>query len=351
MRLVRTLPEGAKVPTVRALMRQFGVSQLLVSQALLLLRERGYLSAHVGRGTFVTACAANLPVLWVCGTDVYHGQISSFWGHCFSEAEVLFRERGVAIDPVWLSNFRPHDCAPYLDRMVLDQYRGFVFLGCAPEHPLLKRVRDGGKPFVRLTYEGPDAHEVAGNREQMLATAMARCRDLGHRTLTILAPDDCGFWNLVWAVAPSHGLRVSEASHKNTLWARDAKRAGYETAKRLFAERSLKGAILITDEVLAAGATRAMLECCTTEQLNALHVIVTCAMQEMAPFGLPLDFVVFDVKDVVLEALNILRRQWERAPGPDRHAFSFRLVLSKDAARVAAEHMARGSEALETAGK
>lgn len=51
--LVDELEDGARLPTVRELMRRFSVSQGTVQSALHELRESGKLSSQVGRGTFV----------------------------------------------------------------------------------------------------------------------------------------------------------------------------------------------------------------------------------------------------------------------------------------------------------
>lgn len=51
--LISQLDDGARLPTVRDLMRRFSVSQSTVQAALHELRESGNLSSQVGRGTFV----------------------------------------------------------------------------------------------------------------------------------------------------------------------------------------------------------------------------------------------------------------------------------------------------------
>ena len=54
-RMVAEMPAGARLPTVRKLMRDHGVSQHLVQSALAQLRAEGAVASHVGRGTFVGA--------------------------------------------------------------------------------------------------------------------------------------------------------------------------------------------------------------------------------------------------------------------------------------------------------
>jgi GntR family transcriptional regulator len=55
--------EGERVPTLEALMREFGVARVTVRQAVEVLAREGVLSAQQGRGTFVTAApAVNRPL-------------------------------------------------------------------------------------------------------------------------------------------------------------------------------------------------------------------------------------------------------------------------------------------------
>jgi DNA-binding LacI/PurR family transcriptional regulator len=51
--LIGQLDDGARLPTVRDLMKRFSASQTIVQAALNDLRASGQLSSHVGRGTFV----------------------------------------------------------------------------------------------------------------------------------------------------------------------------------------------------------------------------------------------------------------------------------------------------------
>lgn len=63
--LARDAEPGARVPSIRDLMRRFGVSQAIVTRAFDALREHGLIASEVGRGTFfqaaVEARAAHRP--------------------------------------------------------------------------------------------------------------------------------------------------------------------------------------------------------------------------------------------------------------------------------------------------
>lgn len=50
---IRQLGDGARLPTVRQLMKELRVSQAAVQDALVHLRKEGLITSHVGRGTYV----------------------------------------------------------------------------------------------------------------------------------------------------------------------------------------------------------------------------------------------------------------------------------------------------------
>lgn len=52
--LVANAENGARLPTIRELMRRFGVGQVTVQDALSRLKEKGLISSQVGRGSYVT---------------------------------------------------------------------------------------------------------------------------------------------------------------------------------------------------------------------------------------------------------------------------------------------------------
>jgi GntR family transcriptional regulator len=62
------LPHGHQLPTLEALMQEFGVALVTARQAVELLSREGLVSAHRGRGTFVTGTPARERVINVVTT-------------------------------------------------------------------------------------------------------------------------------------------------------------------------------------------------------------------------------------------------------------------------------------------
>lgn len=58
-RLVESAEPGTRIPTVRALMKRYGVGQASVQEVLGELKLRGLITSHVGRGTYVAGRGRN----------------------------------------------------------------------------------------------------------------------------------------------------------------------------------------------------------------------------------------------------------------------------------------------------
>lgn len=61
-KLAREARPGARVPTIREMMRRFGASQVAVQRAIQSLKDAGLIDAQVGRGTYFRAAAAPAPL-------------------------------------------------------------------------------------------------------------------------------------------------------------------------------------------------------------------------------------------------------------------------------------------------
>jgi len=78
LRLVATASSGARLPSVRALMTRFGISQSTVTSALDRLESQGVLTRRQGSGVFVASALATRPILILVESDTAQSP-SSFW--------------------------------------------------------------------------------------------------------------------------------------------------------------------------------------------------------------------------------------------------------------------------------
>lgn len=324
-----TLPPGARFPTFRKLMRRFGVSQLLVSQAMLILQRDGLIESHVGRGTFVRENARLRTVLWVCGVDLFHGDISPYYTHLLRYAKAKCAERGWSLDPLWLSNDRPEDAAAYCSSAVLDRYVGFMFSGCTATHRLMSYVmRNESVPSVHVTFWPPHARQVSGDYPQMIELGLSALKSKGHRDITFVIPEDNrNHLAVIRETAARLGVRVQLAHYPLASWSSAYQAEGYRLMTELIKTGWLASGIFIVDDLVAQGATRVLLAECPPDRLRTLDIVVGSAKQSMMPLGLPVTYVVHDIEDTVEHTVAILADQIEGRTGqPDTYCSPMTLV-------------------------
>jgi DNA-binding LacI/PurR family transcriptional regulator len=329
------------------------VSQSVVCKALLTLTHEGLIESHVGRGTFVRGDARLRRVLWVCGVDLTHGDISPFYTHQLRIAKDLCATRGLSVDPVWLCNSRLEEHEPYCVASVLDRYVGFVFSGCGgePEHRFKRYVmRNEAVPSVSLTVWPPRSGEVAGDVARIAEEGLGWLKSRGHATVSLVTPEDAPHRQAAMrAAADRAGVRLQWVQMPDLRWATAFQAAGYRLAEDMVAAGELPRAIFITDDTVAQGFTRGLLAKCRPEQLEALDIVIATARQTVMPLGLPAVFVVSDIEDLVTHALQILMDQIEGRTGrPDSYCGLVSLLTDQAQQAAAAGLAATAAPGLPT---
>ena len=331
----RVLSPEAKFPSVRELMAEYGVSQSIVSQAILMLQHEGLIESQVGRGTFISENAPLRRVLWVCGIDLFHGDISPYYSHLLRYSKVALAQRGISMDPAWLSNFRREDSEVYCTPASLDRYVGYLFCGCSPDHPLIEYVARNDAPFAAITvYECGSSHAVVADTPHMLKQGFAHLHAKGHRDVTLMTHFNDWHCSLAQEVATSVGVQVQILECPVRNWAVEQERYGYLCMRQEIASRGLPGALFIPDDITAKGATRALLEMCDRKETADLDIVVSSANECRPPLGLPVTWLLIDIEEETIPAVNMLCAQLEgrQVPRQNPVLVRYRLVTGTDEA-------------------
>lgn len=327
---VMALSAGDRLPTMRAYMKRFGVSQLLVSQALLILRQEGLIDSHVGRGTFVSKPRDLRTVLWVCGIDILHGEISHYWTSQLNFGKTKLADRGFSMDIAWISSFRPEDSGPYCSAETLDRYAGFAFAGCHDQHRFMNYVmRNETVPSVRIRTWPVHARQVCSDLPQIYERGFAALKAKGHSEVSLFTVEgeDETRLDLVRRVADRVGVRVRMHPYRLLTWTAEYQDEGFRLMSDLLESGTLAAGIFIADDFVAQGATRALLAKCTPDRLRELDIVVHGAKQSMLNLGLPVLYLTLDVEDMVSHAIDILINQVEgRAGAPDHYCCPVQLA-------------------------
>jgi hypothetical protein len=319
---------GARIETELDLTRQFRVSLITVRQAEQMLVADGLLVKRQGSGTFVTdSLAKHQRFLCVCGIYLeqgLHNRLGSYYSDVLVFSQQEAAKRGVECETVWLPTREPERVIPYGKEQNLRQFLGFVFVGCGWEHALLEQVCKFKLHYATISAWGKPKNSVWLDYAQAIRLALSVFDDDRRRPPLVL-----GFEGLapeVASVVKTEGYRgIRQALVSNSKDRVGFEEMGYRRILDLIEKGEDVSRLLLLDDVLARGATRALLKAGYTDKKVKLAVI--CGKQEMIPLGLPCTFIVHDTEEEVRHAFQILEQQQrERVPEVDSYCSQFSIL-------------------------
>ncbi len=188
---IRSLDDGARLPTVRQLMKELGVSQSAVQDALGRLRHQGLITSHVGRGTYVVKDgepgmereAASLSSLLILSNASINERCALVQNHI---VDALDDEGGRVVQISYHNTdhlIEVLTCVPDFDAAVLQaHYEAMpVRLLALLQQKTRALVLDG------LSVAGVDIDRVGTDWEAALGLALDHLTGLGHRRFGLVS--------------------------------------------------------------------------------------------------------------------------------------------------------------------
>lgn len=298
---------GAKIETEQELTEQFGASVITIRQAEQMLVDEGLLDKQQGRGTFVPAnVVRHLKILCVCGLKLTEGLQQRMGGYVADVIVLAQQEaarRQMEFETVWLATFDPERARVYCEEPAIMEYWGFLFLACGPTHPLLRRVQE-----LKLRYATVSAYPFPHNSirldfEEGIRLALGQ---FGAREKPLIMGID-SLQDEVASVLRDTGRAAQQVYLPHMGEGHSFETAGYLRTMELIKEQRDLSRMILLDDVIAQGATRALLKAGYAQRQVKLAVI--CGREEIVPLGLPVTYVVHDIKDEARQAFSILEQQ------------------------------------------
>jgi len=319
------LQSGQQIETEPQLAERYGVSIGTVRQAQELLIQERLLIKQQGRGCFVAPDGtASCRVLWVCGVDLLGGDISPYYTLSLALGVEACRTQSLSFESAWLCNERPEEVESYCQMGSARQYMGYIFVGCGEDHPLLLFARKHDLHHVHVGWEPRKTSHLVIDFADAMRQAAAFAVGRGHQQLTAMCLQSST--EAIRRAGDQSNLDVRVIEAPLCFRASDYERLGYERGKRLLADGGRKGCLLITDDILARGVTRAILEYGAANSPFS-DVVVFCARQQAIPLGLPITFLVHDPRAMAHSAIDLLQDQ---ARGGTMPAVTFTCEMISD---------------------
>ncbi len=304
-------PPAGKIETERELTRQFHTSVITIRQALQMLVDDGLLEKQHGRGSFVSPAVRNrMKLLGVCGLNLTQG-LRHRVGPYFSDLLMMSQQeavrRGWKFETVWLPTYEPEQALAYCDESVVRNYVGFLFFACSPDHQLLRRVRELRLRYAVISSQscGEDDFRVWVDNSEAIRLAIRAVGGRPNEPILVMGLD---------SLRSELDVLVKSCKHRllPVLLPTDDNRRNFESGayRRMFElirGGPLPARIVFLDDMVAQGATRALLK--ARRGGPALKLAVICGRQEIPPLGFPASFVVHDTQEEVAHAFAILDRQ------------------------------------------
>ena len=319
---------GQRVPTEQGLADEFQVSVGTIRKTQELLVQEGLLVKQQGRGTFVADdVAGQRRVLWVCGLDVFDGDVSSFYTEFLDACNRAGRDQGLSIEPAWVSHIRPDESEPYMGAEAEARYAGYIFVGCEwPKHPLLHHVADRGLPYAHIEHWDHRPCGVLIDIAQGVRLGVEQLHAEGCEKITVLGFEE-HLGQLDSLLTELGVARLAAPTGERTS---DVERNGAVVMDAFQPTEAAEG-LLILDDIIARGATRALLGRGGSAG-QGLRVAVMSSRRSVIPLGLPVTHIVHDSQRVADASVDLLGQQMGTHVKPAGAVVPFEIWAEAEAA-------------------
>jgi len=192
----RNYSPGDRLPSISALARQFGVSDITLRNALLSMQQEGLIEVQHGRGTFVSEGSADTRSIAVyCDWDLSDPHMSPVFLQLIQRVTNRLQERGLParsyIGQTPASGATVGLSCPAFISDLKEQRIKAVVLLATPMHDQWKpMVEADAIPVLGMGFRGVsnwhEPHRVDLNYQGMVETAVAHVAQHGHRRVACL---------------------------------------------------------------------------------------------------------------------------------------------------------------------
>lgn len=321
------LVPGDALPSIATISKTLGIHGLTVRRAIRELAVRDVLVTHQGRGMFVSQ-GAQSRVLWVSGSPLFALGVSQYQAMLIERVSLIAAELGMQIEPVSVSQFDATASRHWVQHPdKLRQYGGFIFCNCGLDHLLAHHVFNQRLPAVNIAQRGQvGPWQVTTDLAQSDELAMDAMEAGECKHVAVIGIDNQPLVSA--SVAKQRGLKpiIVRIAPRHPVEGVSAEQVGYELGCALLRDHPGIDGWYLTDDIIARGATRAILAH-TSANANRPRVVVRTSRQQIIPLGMPVHYVVFDMEEQANQLVNILHCQMTASSQTDSAFFISRYSI------------------------
>ncbi|MBN2640611.1 MAG: GntR family transcriptional regulator [Victivallales bacterium] len=299
--------KGDRIPTPTQLGKKLKVNELTVRRGIKLLIDGDILYTIKGKGTFITEKAVNKTILWLFGVDEIEG-LSNYEKELFSKGRRMLEEHGYSVECRWAPESGGGRIKRLCDRVAVSAYCGAVVCACTENNPLKMFIRKNGLPHICFDDTGSHPCSISVDMAEGYRHAFEFMANKGHKEVSVICrrPREISHQDTIdQLTALTPRMRPIKLDVFSIFLERSLEYVGYEVTRELISNTRLGSALVIADDQLSRGVSRAILsagEACS-------DIVVINRESRPLPLGLPVTYIGVGSDEMVKAGISLLLKQ------------------------------------------
>lgn len=323
------------IPTPKQIGAHLGINELTVRRGLQLLIQQQLLYSVKGKGTFVTSEAVSRTVLLLVGLTDLNMSTNDYFPTLFRALGKRLAVEDIHLEAICCSHGDEHKIKRLCSEVSVLRYEGIVFTACNSDHPVLRYMQNNNHNYVWRSRQTVPNCGVANSVSNAQKIALRFLKEGGHSKIDVLScvnsvDIEKELSSKLDALRKDIDLQevalhtVCEQHER----CNDLERGGYELMLRLLKENTLPQAYLFTNNLIARGASRALLS--AGIQLNEKNCVLITTEEQHLPLGFPITLVCRSIAEEAELTVEMLLERLKEDIIPATRQLKCRLIPSRE---------------------
>lgn len=315
---------GQRLPTVNDLAESSSYSKVTVNRALRLLADKGVIIMKRGAGISVAERERSRVIGLLIGPSIIEPRQSPFASAIVKSSMMIYRENRQSYrlyieNPALMNEGIPSK--ELQEDLKNHRLSGLIMAHCnAPKTiPSSKLFLDNPIPLVDISGDEFVDHTVGFKASDQLDQAFATAKEHGCSSMGILSLYSTANPERVKELSGQYGIAVRKRwIIRSTQSGLSHEEAGFINLQGLWNQHPQPEAIFITDDVVAKGATQALLKCCPDPSKLPLVIVISNRNADLF-YPVPVIRLEVDTRAMAEAAYNLIKELMDNPNMEPRH--------------------------------